>query len=31
MNGAIKSKEDLIKIKDFPVEKVDIIALYLDL
>lgn len=30
MNGAIKSKEDLIKIKDFPVEKVDIIALYLD-
>lgn len=30
MNGAIKSKEDLMKIKDFPVEKVDIIALYLD-
>lgn len=30
MNGGIKSKEDLTKIKDFPVEKVDIIALYLD-
>lgn len=30
MNGGIKSKEDLIKIKSFPVEKVDIIALYLD-
>ncbi|MEW5675027.1 helix-hairpin-helix domain-containing protein [Flavobacterium enshiense] len=30
MNGEIKSKEDLIKIKNFPVEKVDIIALYLD-
>jgi competence ComEA-like helix-hairpin-helix protein len=30
MNGAIKGKEDLIKIKNFPVEKVDIIALYLD-
>lgn len=30
MHGAIKSKEDLRKIKDFPVEKVDIIALYLD-
>lgn len=30
MNGDIKSKEDLIKIKSFPVEKVDIIALYLD-
>lgn len=30
MNGSIKSKEDLTKIKEFPVEKVDIIALYLD-
>lgn len=30
MNGAIKSVEDLIKIKGFPVEKVQIIALYLD-
>lgn len=30
MNGDIKNKEDLIKIKSFPVEKVDIIALYLD-
>ncbi|MCG2610598.1 helix-hairpin-helix domain-containing protein [Flavobacterium sp. SM15] len=30
MNGQINSKEDLIKIKNFPVEKVDIIALYLD-
>jgi len=30
MNGDIKSKEDLIKIKSFSVEKVDIIALYLD-
>ncbi|KGO86502.1 ComEA family DNA-binding protein [Flavobacterium suncheonense] len=30
MNGEIKSKEDLHKIKNFPVEKVDIIALYLD-
>ena len=30
MNGEIKSKEDLIKIKNFPVEKVDIIALYLE-
>lgn len=30
MNGPIKSKEDLTKIKEFPVEKVDIIALYLD-
>ncbi|WP_136668793.1 helix-hairpin-helix domain-containing protein [Flavobacterium sp. H122] len=30
MNGAIKSIEDLIKIKGFPVEKVKIIALYLD-
>lgn len=30
MNGPIKTKEDLTKIKEFPVEKVDIIALYLD-
>lgn len=30
MNGGIKSAEDLIKIKGFPVEKVKIIALYLD-
>ena len=30
MNGEIKSKEDLHKIKNFPLEKVDIIALYLD-
>lgn len=30
MYGEIKSKEDLHKIKNFPVEKVDIIALYLD-
>lgn len=30
MIGTIKSKEDLTKIKEFPVEKVDIIALYLD-
>lgn len=30
MNGEIKSKDDLMKIKNFPVEKVDIIALYLD-
>ncbi|MGH2665694.1 ComEA family DNA-binding protein [Flavobacterium sp.] len=30
MNGSIKSAEDLIKIKSFPVEKVKIIALYLD-
>lgn len=30
MIGLIKSKEDLTKIKEFPVEKVDIIALYLD-
>lgn len=30
MNGQIRSREDLIKIKNFPVEKVDIIALYLD-
>lgn len=30
MNGDIKSKEDLVKIKNFPVDKVDLIALYLD-
>lgn len=30
MNGAIKSVEDLTKIKGIPVEKVKIIALYLD-
>lgn len=30
MNGGIKSAEDLTKIKGFPVEKVKIIALYLD-
>lgn len=30
MNGEIKSKEDLHKIKNFPVDKIDIIALYLD-
>lgn len=30
MNGGINSAEDLIKIKGFPVEKVKIIALYLD-
>lgn len=29
MNGDIKNIEDLIKIKDFPVDKVKIIALYL--
>ncbi len=29
MNGDIKTKEDLIKIKEFPVDKIDIIALYL--
>lgn len=29
MNGDIKTKEDLIKIKDFPVDKIGIIALYL--
>lgn len=29
MNGDIKSKEDLSKIKDFPVDKIAIIALYL--
>lgn len=30
MNGDIKGKDDLLKIKNFPVDKVDIIALYLD-
>ncbi|RTY90263.1 helix-hairpin-helix domain-containing protein [Flavobacterium sp. GT3R68] len=30
MNGDIKTKEDLLKIRNFPVDKVDIIALYLD-
>ncbi|TGD56876.1 helix-hairpin-helix domain-containing protein [Flavobacterium humi] len=30
MNGGIRSVEDLIKIKGFPVEKAKIIALYLD-
>lgn len=30
MNGDIKDSEDLIKIKDFPVDKVKIIALYLE-
>ncbi|MEZ7506613.1 ComEA family DNA-binding protein [Flavobacterium sp. Arc2] len=30
MNGDIKNVEDLIKIKGFPVEKANIIALYLD-
>ena len=30
MNGDIKSVEDLTKIKDFPVEKINIIGLYLD-
>lgn len=30
MNGGIKSVEDLIKIKGFPLEKIKIIALYLD-
>lgn len=30
MSGDIKTKEDLVKIKNFPVDKVDIIALYLD-
>lgn len=30
MNGGINSEDDLIKIKGFPVEKVKIIALYLD-
>ena len=30
MNGDIKNAEDLTKIKDFPVEKINIIGLYLD-
>lgn len=30
MNGEIKSTEDLIKIKDFPVEKANTIVLYLE-
>ena len=30
MNGDIKNKEDLSKIKDFPVDKTTIIALYLE-
>lgn len=30
MHGEIKSREDLMKIKNFPIDKVDIIALYLD-
>ena len=30
MNGKIENSADLIKIKDFPVEKVNFIALYLD-
>ena len=30
MNGEIKNKEDLLKIKNFPIDKVDLIALYLD-
>lgn len=30
MNGAIKSSEDLLKINDWPTEKAQIIALYLD-
>lgn len=30
MNGEIKNSEDLAKIKDFPVEKIKIIALYLE-
>jgi len=30
MNGDFKTKEDLSKIKDFPVDKIAIIALYLD-
>lgn len=31
MNGKISSVEDLTKIKDFPIEKLQIIALYLEL
>lgn len=30
MNNGIKNKEDLLKIKDFPVEKANIIVLYLE-
>ena len=30
MNNGIKNKEDLLKIKDFPIEKVNIIVLYLE-
>jgi len=30
MNGNIKNREDLRKIKDFPVDKENIIGLYLD-
>ena len=30
MNGEIKNIEDLTKIKDFPVEKANIIVLYLE-
>lgn len=30
MNGDIKNSADLIKVKDFPVEKLNIIVLYLD-
>lgn len=30
MNGEIRNSDDLIKIKDFPVQKIEIIALYLE-
>ena len=30
MNGTINSVDDLIKIKNFPVDKAKIISLYLD-
>jgi DNA uptake protein ComE-like DNA-binding protein len=30
MNGPYKNVEDLAKISDFPVDKIKIIALYLD-
>jgi DNA uptake protein ComE-like DNA-binding protein len=30
MNGGIKGVEDLVKISEFPIDKVDIIALYLE-
>lgn len=30
MNGSFKSTEELTKIKDFPIEKIEIIVLYLD-